>query len=60
MSDRARKEAIIAYQKRKDEIINHPLLEEKTTIGLLPHIQAMFLARFIRGEIGEYPPFYVK
>ena len=60
LSDRARKEAIIAYQKRKDEIINHPLLEEKTTIGLLPHIQAMFLARFIRGEIGEYPPFYVK
>ena len=60
LSDRARKEAIIAYQKRKDEIITHPLLEEKTTIGLLPHIQAMLLARYIRGDIKEYPPFYIR
>jgi len=60
ISDKARKEAIIAYQKRKDEVITHPLLEEKTTIGLLPHIQAMLLARYIRGDIGEYPPFYIK
>ena len=60
LSDKARKEAIIAYQKRKDEVITHPLLEEKTTIGLLPHIQAMLLARYIRGDIEEYPPFYIK
>jgi CRISPR-associated protein Cas1 len=60
LSDKARKEAIIAYQKRKDEVITHPLLDEKTTIGLLPHIQSMLLARFIRGDIREYPPFYIK
>jgi CRISPR-associated protein Cas1 len=60
LSDKARKEAIIAYQKRKDEVMTHPLLDEKTTIGLLPHIQSMLLARFIRGDIKEYPPFYIK
>lgn len=60
LSDKARKEAIIAYQKKKDEIITHPLLGDKTTVGLLFHIQAMLLARFIRGDIEEYPPFYMK
>ena len=60
LSDKAMKEAIIAYQKKKDEVITHPLLDERTTIGLLPHIQSMLLARFIRGDIKEYPPFYIK
>jgi CRISPR-associated protein Cas1 len=60
ISDQGRKEILIAYQKRKDEILDHPFLGEKTTIGLLPHIQAMLLARHIRGEMAEYPPFYIK
>lgn len=60
MSDSCRKEVIVAYQKKKDEIIEHPFLGEKTTVGLLPHIQAMLLARYIRGDIEEYPPFYMK
>ena len=60
ISDKARKEVIIAYQKRKDEIITHPFLGEKTTIGLLAHIQSMLLSRQIRGDIEQYPPFYIR
>jgi len=60
LSDKARKEAIIAYQKRKDEQITHPLLDEKMTVGLLFHVQAMLMARYVRGDIQEYPPFYIK
>jgi len=60
ISDKGRKEVLVAYQKKKDEIIEHPFLGEKTTVGLLPHIQAMLLARYIRGDINEYPPFYIK
>lgn len=60
ITDKGRKELLIAYQKRKDEVLEHPFLGEKTTVGLLFHIQAMLLARFIRGEISEYPPFYIK
>ena len=60
MSDDARKTVITAYQKRKQEEIMHPFLDEKMTIGLLPHIQAQLLARYIRGDITEYPPFYIK
>lgn len=60
MSDEARKTLLTAYQKRKQEEITHPFLNEKMTIGLLPHIQAQLLARYIRGDIKEYPPFYMK
>ncbi len=60
MSDNARKALLTAYQKRKQEEITHPFLGEKMTIGLLPHIQAQLLARFVRGDIESYPPFYLK
>lgn len=60
MSDDARKTVLTAYQKRKQEEITHPFLGEKMTIGLLPHIQAQLLARYIRGDMDEYPPFYMK
>jgi len=60
MSDEARKALLTSYQKRKQEEITHPFLGEKMTIGLLPHVQAQLLARFIRGDIENYPPFYLK
>ena len=60
MSDEARKTVITAYQKRKQEETTHPFLGEKMTIGLLPHMQAQLMARCLRGDISEYPPFYTK
>ncbi len=60
MSDEARKTLLTTYQKKKQEEIIHPFLGEKMTIGLLPHIQAQLLARYIRGDIENYPPFYLK
>lgn len=60
INDKARKTVLNAYQNRKQEIITHPFLGEKMTIGLLPHIQSQLLARYIRGDIEFYPPFYLK
>jgi CRISPR-associated protein Cas1 len=60
MSDTARKTVLTAYQKKKQEEIVHPFLGEKMTIGLLPHVQAQLLARRVRGDIPDYPPFYLK
>lgn len=60
LKDDARKEVIIAYQKRKDEVITHPLLGEKTTVGLLFHIQSMLLARTVNSGSLDYPSFYIK
>lgn len=60
MKDDIRKEILIAYQKRKQEEIMHPYLKEKVQIGLLFYIQALLLARHLRGDIDGYPVFIWK
>ncbi len=60
MEDPTKKEILKSYQNRKQDIIMHPFLKEKTTIGLLFFIQALLLARFIRGDLEGYPPFIWK
>ena len=57
MDDVTRKEVIVAYQKRKQEEITHPVLEQKMPLGLVPHVQARLLARVLRGDLESYPPF---
>jgi len=60
LKDDARKTLLIAWQERKQVEIMHPYLEEQVPIGLLPHCQAMLLARHIRGDTEYYPPYLVK
>ena len=57
MDEATRKELVGAYQKRKQEEITHPFLQEKMTLGLVPLIQARLMARFLRGDADAYPPF---
>ncbi|MDF0667217.1 MAG: type I-C CRISPR-associated endonuclease Cas1c [Nitrospira sp.] len=57
MEDAARKEVIVAYQKRKQEEITHPVLDQKMPLGLVPHVQARLLARVLRGDLEAYPPY---
>jgi CRISPR-associated protein Cas1 len=60
MDDATRKTVLVAYQTRKQEEIVHPFLAEKTTVGLLPHLQAALLARHLRADLDGYPPFVWK
>jgi CRISPR-associated protein Cas1 len=53
----ARRTVVVAYQERKQEEIMHPLLETKVPIGLLPLLQARFMARTLRGDMEGYLPF---
>ena len=57
LTDDGRKEVIVAYQKRKQEEIQHPVIERKVPIGLIPHVQARLLARVLRGDMEDYLPF---
>ncbi len=57
MDDATRKAVLVAYQKRKQEEIIHPFLNEKVSIGLIAHLQARLLARCLRGDLDAYPPF---
>lgn len=60
LTDDARKVLLVAYQERKQVEVLHPYLQEQVPIGLLPHCQAMLLARHIRGDTEFYTPYLVK
>ncbi len=60
MNDETRKEVLISWQNRKTEEIIHPFLGEKIQVGLIPYVQSMLLARNIRGDLDDYPPFLWK
>jgi CRISPR-associated protein Cas1 len=60
LTDDGRKAVLVAFQERKQEELIHPYLQEKISVGLLPHCQAMLLARHIRGDIEYYPPWTLK
>lgn len=57
LNDRGRRTVLTAWQKRKEETIRHPFLEEQVPIGIIPYAQAMLFARVLRGDLDEYPPF---
>lgn len=56
----SKKAFLVAYQERKQVEITHPYLQEKISLGLLPHCQALLLARHLRGDLEYYPPYLVK
>lgn len=58
MNDATRKEVLVAWQKRKQEEIRHPFLGERVPLGLLPYVQALLLARHLRGDLDGYAAFF--
>ena len=60
MNDDTRKQFLVQWQSKKQETIKHPFLGEKLEWGMVPHAQAMLLARYIRGDLDAYPPFLWK
>lgn len=59
MTDDGKKEIIGSWQKRKQDQIVHPYLKEKIPVGLIPYVQAMLMARYLRGDIDGYPPYFM-
>lgn len=60
LTDEGRKTFLKAWQQRKQEMIQHPFLNERLPWGLVPYAQALLLARTLRGDLAEYPPFFWK
>ena len=60
MKDEARRTFLKAWQERKRDEIRHPFLDEKLPWGLVPYVQALLLARYIREDLDAYPPFLWK
>lgn len=60
MDDKTRKLVLAEWQNKKKETLTHPFLKEKVEWGMVPYVQAMLLARYLRGDLDGYPPFLWK
>ena len=60
LAEEGRRTFLQKWQERKRETITHPFLEEKLPWGLVPYVQSLLLARYLRGDLEEYPPFLWK
>jgi len=60
LADDARREVVVAFQERKQEMLSHALLQETIPLGITPYVQAQLLARTIRGELEGYVPFLIR
>ena len=60
LTDDGRRAFLKAWQTKKQEQITHPFLKEKLPWGLVPYVQALLLARTLRGDLELYPPFFWK
>lgn len=60
LNDAGRRLFLKHWQEKKRDEITHPFLKEKIPWGLVPYIQALLLARYIRGDMDGYPPFMWK
>ncbi|WP_442505350.1 CRISPR-associated endonuclease Cas4g/Cas1g [Novipirellula sp. SH528] len=60
MSDTGRKHFLLAYEKRMDSLVTHPLFDYRVSYRRLLEIQTRLLARRLSGEIQEYPIFQTR
>lgn len=60
LTDDARAVFLKQWQLKKTDEITHPYLKEKMQWGMVPFVQAMLLAKYLRGDIDDYPPFLWK
>jgi CRISPR-associated protein Cas1 len=60
LSANGRKGFFRAYELRMDSLITHPIFEYRVSYRRLLEIQARLLARYLDGEIPEYPVFVTR
>lgn len=57
LTEETRKTVVVAYQKRKQDEVTHPVLKKPLPLGLVPHLHARLLARHLGGDVPHYQPF---
>jgi len=57
MRPAARRRLLLAYERRMDQLIAHPVFGYRISYRRVLEVQARLLGRCLLGEIGEYPAF---
>ena len=60
LTDQGRRTFLKSWQEKKQDVVTHPFLQEKVPWGLVPYVQALLLARYLRDDLDAYPPFLWK
>jgi CRISPR-associated protein Cas1 len=60
LTDTGRKTFLVEYQNHKRVELHHGFLDEQLPWGRVPHVQALLLARVLRGDLDDYPPFVIR
>ena len=60
LTDDGRRTVLKAYQRRKEEEVPHRVLKRNLPLGLVPSVQARLLARHLRGDLRDYPPYLLR
>lgn len=60
LNEDGRKKVLTRWQERKRTDMVHPYLKQKIPMGLLPYVQSNLLAKYVRGDISEYPCYLIK
>lgn len=60
LNDEGRKKVLARWQEKKRSEMMHPYLKQKIPMGLFPYVQSNLLAKYVRGELENYPPFLLK
>lgn len=60
MNAEGRKKVLSRWQEKKRNDIVHPYLKQKIPFGLIPYVQSNMLAKYVRGDLEEYPCFLLK
>ena len=60
LTEAGRRTFLQKWQEHEKEVIKHPFLEEKIPWGMVPYVQSLLLARCLRGDLEDYPPFLWK
>ena len=58
MNEQTRRTVLMEWQLRKAEEVTHPFLNEVIPVGMIAYVQALLLARFLRGDLDGYPPYF--
>ena len=60
LTEEGRKKFLKYWQEKKKDVLTHPYLNEKLPWGMIPYVQALLLARYLREDLDAYPPFLWK
>lgn len=60
LNEEGRRKVLTKWQEKKRTDMIHPYLNQKIPFGLLPYVQSNLLAKYVRGDIDEYPSYLMK